>query len=180
MAWRFVIKAQRAGLTAFVSIEITGAYAALHFEFCLLDKSGEFSRSGGALGAVLHRWWRSLDYPSNIAPSLYTRNPLRHLNPLYKSSENPSNPIRAPYQTSIGALSGRYTHKKCPCESRSTGKQGGNINSVPPNQAANQRYPPSGGAYQLILPLPQQFCKRLLGGSFPHIAAICRRYPDTQ
>lgn len=178
--WRFVIKAQRAGLTALVSIEITGAYAALRFEFCLLDKSGEFSRRGGALGAVLHMWWRSLDYPSNIAPCLYTRNPFRHLNPLYKSSENPSNPIRAPYQTSIGALSGRYTHKKCPCESRSTGKQGGNINSVPPNQAANQRYPPSGGAYQLILPLPQRFCKRLLGGSFPHIAAICRRYPDTQ
>ena len=103
VVWRFVIKAQRAGLTALVSIEITGAYAALRFEFCLLDKSGEFSRRGGALGAVLHMWWRSLDYPSNIAPCLYTRNPFRHLNPLYKSSENPSNPIRVPYQTSIGA-----------------------------------------------------------------------------
>jgi len=45
--WRFVIKAQRAGLTALVSVKITGANAALRFEFCLLDKSGEFSGSGG-------------------------------------------------------------------------------------------------------------------------------------
>jgi len=95
--WRFVIKAQRAGLTALVSVEITGANAALRFEFCFFDKSGEFSGSGGVLGAMLHMLWRCLDYPSNIAPCLYTRNPFRHLNSLYKSGENPSNPIRLSY-----------------------------------------------------------------------------------
>ena len=70
--------------------------------------------------------------------------------------------------------------KNCPLKAEARRNRAVDINSVPPSQVAIQRHPPSGGACQLILPLPQRFCKRLLRSALFDSGSTYQTDFDTQ